>query len=135
MSSVSAAYKAILANPATSRQYTALITIYLDSGNLTIQDAAILAGSLRLSESMAAGNELSIGNTVMSTLTFTLLNLNGEYDDLQITNKTIRVQIGLTVSGAPEYVDLGYFIVTSAPAKTKTIQITSYDRMTLAERG
>lgn len=130
---VSSAYQAILENPLLVRDYAAAITIY-DTVNTSLDDDNLLAGSMRYTESTAGGNEISIGTTIMAELDLTLLNLAGELDAVQILNKQIRGQVGLMVSGAREWIDIGYFIAIEAPRGYKTIPVKAYDRMVLTEK-
>lgn len=130
---VSNDYLAILADPTQARDYAAIVTIY-GTPDTALDDANILAGSMKYSESTASGSEISIGTTVMSEINLTLLNLAGELDDVSILNSQLRGQVGLMVGATREWVNLGYFMVVQAPRGLKTIPIKAFDRMVLTER-
>lgn len=131
-----------------NRLLEATIQIQHSKGVLNLSDKDLVAGTLIHTESSQAGEEFTIGSTVASDISLTILN-KPEYEDINFMGATITCNIGLLVeAGADahflqpsqpskmlgfeekwEYVPLGRFNIDDAPRQRNTIELKAIDNM------
>ncbi len=123
---VSAAYKTKIKE--LDRVFEAKIQIQHSRGVLDLTDADIVGGSLIYNESSQAGEDFTIGGTVASDLSVTILN-KPEYANYDFAGATITASIGLDIGTGFEYVPLGVFNVDDVGKQRNTIKIKAIDNM------
>lgn len=97
-----------------NRTFRSAIQIQHSTGVLNLTDKDIVSGSLLYTESSQAGEEFTMGGTVMSDITFVILN-NPEYAGIDFTGATVIPTIGLQVR---ESIDIdAYFMQPSQPSE------------------
>ncbi|HHX59372.1 MAG TPA: hypothetical protein GX707_01340, partial [Epulopiscium sp.] len=130
------------------RTVKAEIKINHSQGELILTDKDLALGSLTYTESSQAGEEFTIGSTVASDVSFTILN-KPEYDDINFMGATVTCNIGLQLKeGADahfmqpsqpskmpgfeekwEHVPLGRFNIDYDPRQRNTIELKAIDNM------
>lgn len=130
------------------RTFEAKIQIQHSKGVLELDDKDLVQGTLIFSESTQPGEEFTIGGTVASDISFSILN-KPEYNDIQFMGATVLCSIGLLVqegtdahflqpsqpSKMPgfdekwEYVPLGIFHIDEAKRLRNTIELKAIDNM------
>ncbi|OZV10801.1 hypothetical protein CIW83_18460 [Tissierella sp. P1] len=124
------------------------IQIQHSKGVLDITDKELAQGTLIYTESSQAGEEFTIGSTVASDISFTILNKE-EYKDINFMRATVFCNIGLLVKeGADahflqpsqpskmprfdekwEYVPLGRFNIDYVNIQRNSIELKAIDNM------
>jgi len=94
------------------RTFEAKIQIQHSKGVLELSDKDLAQGTLIYTESSQAGEEFTVGGTVASDISFTILN-KPEYNDIQFMGATVFVNIGLLVQEAID----AHFLQPSQPSK------------------
>lgn len=131
-----------------NRLFECKIQIQHSKGVLELSDKDLAQGTLIFSESTQPGEEFTVGGTVASDISFSILN-KPEYNDIQFMGATVLVNIGLLVQeGAEahflqpsqpskmpgfdekwEYVPLGIFHIDEVKRLRNTIEIKAIDNM------
>ena len=131
-----------------NRLFECKIQIEHSQGTLYLDDKDLVAGSLTYAESSQAGEEFTIGGTVASDISFTILN-KPEYENIVFMGATVFVNIGLQVQEGTdahflqpsqpskmqgfeerwEYVPLGRFNIDEVNRLRNTIEIKAIDNM------
>lgn len=131
-----------------NRLFECKIQIEHSQGTLYLDDKDLVAGSLTYTEASQTGEEFTIGGTVASDISFTILN-KPEYHDITFMGATVFVNIGLqTKEGIDahflqpsqpskmkgyeekwEYVPLGRFNIDDVNRQRNTIQLKAIDNM------
>lgn len=131
-----------------NRLFECKIQIQHSKGVLELSDKDLAQGTLIYTESSQAGEEFTVGGTVASDISFSILN-KPEYNDIQFIGATVLVNIGLLVQeGAEahflqpsqpskmpgfdekwEYVPLGIFHIDEVKRLRNTIEIKAIDNM------
>ncbi|GFN35385.1 hypothetical protein [Tepidimicrobium xylanilyticum] len=131
-----------------NRLFECKIQIEHSQGTLYLDDKDLVAGSLTYTESSQAGEEFTVGSTVASDISFTILN-KPEYHDITFMGATVFVNIGLQIQegidahflqpSQPskmkgyeekwEYVPLGRFNIDYVNRQRNTIQLKAIDNM------
>lgn len=131
-----------------NRLFECKIQIEHSQGTLYLDDKDLVAGSLTYTESSQAGEEFTVGGTVASDISFTILN-KPEYHDITFMGATVFVNIGLQIqegidahflqpsqpSRIPgfeekwEYVPLGIFHIDDVKRLRNTIELKAIDNM------
>ena len=131
-----------------NRLFKSAIQIQHSKGVLHLSDKELAQGTLTYTESSQAGEEFTIGSTVASDISFTILN-KAEYDDIKFTGATVTCNIGLQVEegidahfmqpSQPskmlgydeewEYVPLGKFNIDHDPRQRNSIELKAIDNM------
>lgn len=151
---VSAAYKEKIKE--LDRVFEAKIQIQHSLGVLDLTDADIVGGSLVYNESSQTGEDFTIGGTVASDLTVSILN-KPEYAGIEFMGATVLVSVGLELlqgmmltyedlkhytyseladylygelgSDQYEYVPLGIFNIDEVGKQRNTIKLKAIDNM------
>lgn len=110
------------------RTFEARIQIQHSLGVLHLTDADIVGGSLAYNESSQAGDDFTIGGTVASNLSITILN-KPEYADFDFAGATITASVGLQVGTGFEYVPLGVFNIDDVGKQRNSIKLKAIDNM------
>ncbi len=97
-----------------NRLFEVKIQIHHSQGVLDITDKELAQGTLIYTESSQAGEEFTIGSTVASDISFTILNKPG-YEDIQFIGATVFCNIGLLVKEGAD----AHFLQPSQPSKMK----------------
>ena len=131
-----------------NRIFECKIQIEHSQGTLEIDDKDLVHGSLTYTEASQAGEEFTIGGTVASDISFTILN-KPEYENIVFMGATVFVNIGLQIQegidahflqpSQPskmkgyeekwEYVPLGRFNIDYVNRQRNTIQLKAIDNM------
>ena len=131
-----------------NRLFECKIQIEHSQGTLYLDDKDLVVGSLTYTESSQTGEEFTVGGTVASDISFTILN-KPEYDDITFMGATVFVNIGLQIQegidahflqpSQPskmkgyeekwEYVPLGIFHIDEVKKLRNTIEIKAIDNM------
>lgn len=131
-----------------NRLFECKIQIEHSQGTLYLSDKDLVTGTLVYTESSQAGEEFTIGSTVASDISFTILN-KPEYENIVFTGATVFVNIGLQVQEGTdahflqpsqpskmkgyeekwEYVPLGRFNIDDVNRQRNTIQLKAIDNM------
>lgn len=115
-----------------NRLFECKIQIEHSQGTLYLDDKDLVLGSLSFTEVTQPGEEFTIGGTVASDVSFTILN-KPEYENIKFIGATVFVNIGLQIQeGADEkweYVPLGRFNIDDVNRQRNTIQIKAIDNM------
>lgn len=132
----------------SNRLFEAKIQIQHSKGVLDLTDKDLVQGTLAYTESSQSGENFTIGGTVASDISFTILN-KLEYENINFIGATVICNIGLCVKegidahflqpSQPskmkgfdekwEYVPLGRFNIDYAPRQRNTIEIKAIDNM------
>ena len=99
-----------------NRTFRSAIQIQHSTGVFKLTDKDIVSGSLLYTESSQAGEEFTMGGTVMSDITFTILN-KPEYVDIDFTGATVIPVISLLL--AESYDTENYFLSAPQAAEFK----------------
>ncbi|HZK00981.1 MAG TPA: hypothetical protein VFC79_13270, partial [Tissierellaceae bacterium] len=130
------------------RDFSCNITIEHSNGTLELTDKDISQGSLIYTESSQNGDEFTIGSTVASDISLSILK-KPEYEDIQFMGATLFVTIGLFVQKGVdahflqpsqpskmkgfedkrEYVPLGRFNIDDVNIQSSTIQLKAMDNL------
>lgn len=130
------------------RLFESIIQIQHSTGVLNLSDKDLAVGTLTYTESSQAGEEFTIGSTVASDISFTILN-KPEYENITFMGSTVTCSIGLQVkegmdahfmqpsqpSKMPrfeekwEYVPLGRFTIDDVNRQRNTIGLKAIDSM------
>ena len=94
------------------RTFEAKIQIQHSKGVLELSDKDLAQGTLIYTESSQAGEEFTVGGTVASDISFSILN-KPEYNDIQFMGATVLVNIGLLIQEGAE----AHFLQPSQPSK------------------
>lgn len=136
-----------------NRTFKAKIRINHSEGELVLTDKDISLGSLIYTEGSQAGEDFTIGGTVASDLSVTILN-KPEYENIKFIGARITGTISLLVkekvdahfmqpsqpSNVPgfeekwEHIPLGIFNIDEAPRQRNSIQIKALDNMVNLDR-
>ncbi len=82
-----------------------------------------------------SGKAVAIGEFCASTLTLTLDNGDGFFDDLKFSGGEFYIRAGvIDDAGKTHYLSVGYYLVDEAPRKTKVITVDCYDRAVLFDK-
>ncbi|QUH21071.1 hypothetical protein [Alkaliphilus sp. B6464] len=131
-----------------NRVFDLIIQVQHSKGVLSLYHKDLVHDNLIYTESSQAGEEFTIGSTVASDISFSILNKE-EYNDIQFMGATVTCNIGLLVKeGADahflqpsqpskmldfeeewEYVPLGRFNIDSVNKLRNTIEIKAIDNM------
>lgn len=131
-----------------NRLLEAKIQIQHSKGVLNLSDKDLVTGTLIYTEGSQAGEEFTIGSTVASDISFTILN-KSEYDDINFMGSMVTCSIGLEVKEGidahfiqpsqpskmkryerkVEYVPLGRFNIDYDPRQRNTIELKAIDNM------
>lgn len=131
-----------------NRLFECKIQIQHSKGVLELDDKNLVHGTLIYTEATQPGEEFTIGSTVASDISFTILNKT-EYEDIQFVGATVTCNIGLLVKeGADahflqpsqpsrmpgfeekwEYVPLGIFHIDDVKRLRNTIELKAIDNM------
>lgn len=95
------------------RTFEAKIQIQHSKGVLELSDKDLAQGTLIYTESSQSGEEFTVGGTVASDISFSILN-KPEYNDIQFMGATVFVSIGLQVQ---EEAIGAHFLQPSQPSK------------------
>ena len=107
------------------------ITVGNTSPTLTLTAENIAQGGLSIDRYCASGSTLEMGSAISSELTLTLLNYDGDLDNVVFEGKELHVEQGvIDDEDTTHWFSMGYFIVDTPPRKKSTISITALDRMT-----
>ncbi|WP_333638513.1 hypothetical protein [Tissierella praeacuta] len=132
----------------TDRLFEVKIQIQHSKGVLNLGDKDLVQGTLTYTESSQSGEEFTIGSTVASDISFSIMN-KSEYKNINFIGATVICNIGLlvkkgieahflqvnqpsTMKGFEEkweYVPLGRFNIDYAPRQRNTIEIKAIDNM------
>ena len=130
------------------RIFQCQIQIEHSQGSLYLTDEDLVLDSLIFTEATQPGEEFTIGGTVASDISFTILN-KPEYENIKFIGATVFVNIGLQIQEGVdahflqpsqpskmkgfdekwEYVPLGRFNIDVADRQKNTIQIKAVDNM------
>lgn len=137
---------------------TALIEVTAGSKTLTITDADIIQGGLKIDRYCVTNSKIEVGSAVASELSLKLRNYDGNFNDVSFEGAVLNVKIGIKLSSVLEgatlgkgilgrmilgsassdqdvaYVPCGLFIVDTPPRKLSTISISALDYMVLFDR-
>lgn len=137
---------------------TALIEVTAGSKTLTITDADIIQGGLKIDRYCVTNSKIEVGSAVASELSLKLRNYDGKFNDISFERAVLNVKIGIKLPSALEgatlgkdilgrmilgsissdqgvaYVPCGLFIVDTPPRKLSTISISALDYMVLFDR-
>lgn len=131
-----------------NRIFKVIVQIQHSTGVLDLTDKDIVGGSIIYTESSQAGEEFTIGSTVASDISFTILN-KPEYENITFMGATVTCNIGLLVKEGMdahflqpsqpskmqgfeekwEYVPLGRFNIDDVNRQRNTIQLKAIDNM------
>ncbi len=131
-----------------NRLFECKIQIEHSQGTLYLDDKDLVAGSLTYTEASQTGEEFTVGGTVASDISFTILN-KPEYHDITFMGATVFVNVGLQVQEGTdahflqpsqpskmkgfeekwEYVPLGRFNIDDVNRQRNTIQLKAIDNM------
>lgn len=95
-----------------NRIFKCQITINHSQGTLTLTDKDLVLGSLLYSEGSQAGEEFTIGGTVASDLSFSIMN-KPEYDSINFMGARVTVTISLLIREGAD----AHFLQPSQPSK------------------
>lgn len=95
-----------------NRIFECLITIEHSEGTLNLTDKDIVLGSLIYTESSQAGEEFTIGGTVASDISFSIMN-KPEYKDINFMGARVFVNISLLIREGAD----AHFLQPSQPSK------------------
>ena len=130
------------------RLFECKIQIEHSQGTLYLTDNDLVLGSLSFTEATQPREEFTVGGTVASDISFTILN-KPEYENIKFIGATVFVNIGLQIQEGVdvhflqlsqpsemkgfdekwEYVPLGRFNIDVADRQRNTIQIKAVDNM------
>lgn len=130
------------------RLFECKIQVDHSQGTLYLTDKDLVLDSLIFTEATQPGEEFTIGGTVASDISFTILN-KPEYENIKFIGATVFVNIGLQIQEGVdahflqpsqpskmkgfdekwEYVPLGRFNIDVADRQKNTIQIKAVDNM------
>lgn len=137
---------------------TALIEVAAGSKRLTITEADIIQGGLKIDRYCVTNSKIEVGSAVASELSLKLRNYDGKFNDIFFERAVLNVKIGIKLPSALEgatlgkdilgrmilgsissdqgvaYVPCGLFIVDTPPRKLSTISISALDYMVLFDR-
>ena len=77
-----------------NRLFECKIQIEHSQGTLYLDDKDLVSGSLSFTEATQSGEEFTVGGTVASDISFTILN-KPEYENIKFIGATVFVNIGL----------------------------------------
>jgi hypothetical protein len=90
---------------------------------------------VKLSIGTSRPNTFDVGIAAMKTISMSLNNFNGKYDNFDFTDAVIYLSVGLTLdSGEVEFMDCGAYTVDKPVVKGKVINVTGIDAMYKTER-
>ena len=102
---------------------------------ITVTNADIVLGSLRVSRSCSVGEGIGFGAVTASQLRFSLMNYNGQFSTFKFAGAKIFLRLNLIVNGAPAmFIPMGYYTIDSSPKIRQTIDIEALDRMALFDK-
>lgn len=137
---------------------TALIEVTAGRKRLTITEADIIQGGLKIDRYCVTNSKIEVGSAVASELSLKLRNYDGKFNDISFERAVLNVKIGIKLPSALEgatlgkdilgrmilgsissdqgvaYVPCGLFIVDTPPRKLSTISISALDYMVLFDR-
>lgn len=137
---------------------TALIEVVAGNKRLTITEADIIQGGLKIDRYCVTNSKIEVGSAVASELSLKLRNYDGKFNDISFERAVLNVKIGIKLPSALEgatlgkdilgrmilgsissdqgvaYVPCGLFIVDTPPRKLSTISISALDYMVLFDR-
>lgn len=96
-----------------SRTFKTIIEIQHSQGVLFLSDRDLALGTLVYTESSQAGEDFTIGSTVASNISFTILN-KPEYDNINFSDARVTVTISLLIREGAD----AHFLQPSQPSKT-----------------
>lgn len=131
-----------------NRLFESKIQIQHSGGVLDLSDKDLALGSLTYTEGSQAGEEFTIGSTVASAISFTLMN-KPEYEGIKFMGAIVTCDIGLEIKenidahflqpsqpskmpgyeGEVEYVPLGRFNIDDVNIQRNTIKLKAMDNM------
>ena len=102
-----------------------------------INNNEIYAGdiiSYEINEGIISGSDFELGGAVASTLELKINNIHGEYNNLDLNGKEIKIFTGILLSNnSIEYVPMGTFLIDEAVKDKGIINIEASDEMLTLE--
>lgn len=102
-----------------------------------INNNEIYAGdiiSYEINEGIISGSDFELGGAVASTLELKINNIHGEYNNLDLNGKEIKIFTGILLSNnSIEYVPMGTFLIDEAVKDKGIINIEASDKMLTLE--
>lgn len=102
-----------------------------------INNNEIYAGdiiSYEINEGIISGSDFELGGAVASTLELKINNIHGEYNNLDLNGKEIKIFTGILLSNnSIEYVPMGTFLIDEAVKDKGIINIEAADKMLTLE--
>ena len=134
MRSTTSTFKQIMASK-TARKY--LVNIYLtlaDYTQLTLTEQDIWSDSFSISTASSGTSSFDIGTAVIGKCTFTINNIEGDFDNYDFFNATATVWVGLEgdVNGNPAtqtYYRMGFYTVDEPQKANGLISLELLDNM------
>lgn len=133
MRNTSSAYKNLIYSD--SREFALRVVItYLDGTTQTLTDKEDFM-SLKISDACSDDSEFVLGAAVINEATITLNNRSGRFSGKDFFGAKINIRVGLMVNGAPEYLEMGDYLVDEPVSPGITIKLTAYDNMLYLDKA
>ena len=134
MRSVTSGFKTIL-NSGAARKYLIEIDFNLeDSTSFTLTEADIWEDSFSMETASSGTSTFDIGDAIIGKCTFTLNNMEGDYDGYDFFNAEATVWLGLegdVVNNQQQYYRMGFYTVDEPTKANGLITLTLLDNMWL----
>jgi len=134
MKTTSATFKQILANK-TARKYLIKVDLTLaNNTTLHLTEDDIWEDSFGIETASSGTSSFDIGCAVIGKCTFTINNIDGDFDGYDFFNADATVWLGLegdTVSNVQQYYRMGFYTVDEPTVANGLISLTLLDNMWL----
>ena len=132
MKSTTAGFKTIM-NSGSARNYLIKVDLTLaDNTVLHLTEADIWEDSFGIETASSGTSSFDIGCAVIGKCTFTLNNIDGDFDSYDFFNANAVVWLGLegdTVSSTQQYYRMGFFTVDEPETANGLISLSLLDNM------
>ena len=134
MKSVTSGYKTII-NSGNRRHYLIKIDMTLANNTvLHLTEADIWEDTFSIDTASSGTSSFDIGSAVIGKCTFTINNIDGDFDNYDFFNADATVWLGLegdTVSNVQQYYRMGFYTVDEPSIANGLISLTLLDNMWL----
>ena len=134
MKSVTSGYKTII-NSGNRRHYLIKIDMTLANNTvLHLTEADIWEDTFSIDTASSGTSSFDIGTAVIGKCTFTINNIDGDFDNYDFFNADATVWLGLegdTVSNVQQYYRMGFYTVDEPSVANGLISLTLLDNMWL----
>ena len=117
-----------------NRNYLISASLYTTDGTYLITNAQVWEHTFAIEDMISQDETFTVGTAIINKLTFALNNITEQYSGVNFKNAVIIPQVGLVVSGQPEMLQKGIFIVEDSRYDGAIIRLTCLDLMEVFDR-